>query len=171
MHYKIKVIILGEAGVGKTSLVKKFISKQFSSDYRASIGTNMFIKDIEVEFNDKIDRISIQLWDIAGQERWIKMRSIYYAGSQAALLVGDLSRKRTFEQIEKFWYPDLIDHCGHIPFILIANKSDINHEISEKEVESFRKELNAITVLYTSAKTGENVEKAFKSISKQVIQL
>ncbi len=171
MHYKIKVIIIGEAGVGKTSLVKKFISGQFSSDYRASIGTNMFIKDIEFESKDKIDRISIQLWDIAGQERWIKMRSMYYAGSQAALLVGDLSRKRTFEQIEKFWHPDLIDHCGHIPFILIANKSDVNHEISEEEVKLLGKELAAISVLSTSAKTGENVEKAFKTISKQIIQL
>lgn len=170
MHYKIKVIIIGEAGVGKTSLVKKFISGQFSSDYRASIGTNMFIKEIEVYSNDKIDKISIHLWDIAGQERWIKMRDMYYTGTQAALIVGDLSRKRTFEQIKKFWYPDLINHCGHIPFVLIANKLDINHEISEKEVESLGKEIDAKSILYTSAKTGENVEKAFKSISKQAIQ-
>jgi len=152
MHFKIKVIIIGEAGVGKTSLVKKFISGQFSGDYRASIGTNMFIKEM-------------------GQERWIKMRNIYYTGTQAALIVGDLSRKRTFEQIEKFWYPDLIKHCGRIPFILVANKTDLNHEISEKEVEFLGKELDAVSVLYASAKTGKNVEKAFKSISKQVIQL
>ena len=58
MHYKIKVIIIGEAGVGKTSLVKKFISGQFSGDYRASIGTNMFIKEIEIYSNDQIDKIS-----------------------------------------------------------------------------------------------------------------
>lgn len=171
MHFKIKVIIIGEAGVGKTSLVKKFISGQFSGDYRASIGTNMFIKEIEVYSDDKIEKISIHLWDIAGQERWIKMRNIYYTGTQAALIVGDLSRKRTFEQIEKFWYPDLIKHCGRIPFILVANKTDLNHEISEKEVEFLGKELDAVSVLYASAKTGKNVEKAFKSISKEVIQL
>jgi small GTP-binding protein len=170
MHYKIKVIIIGETGVGKTSLVKNFITGQFSGDYRASIGTNMFIKKIEVNSNDKIDKISIHLWDIAGQERWIKMRNMYYTGTQAALIVGDLSRKRTFEQIEKFWYPDLIQHCGRIPFILIANKLDITHEISEREVETLGRQLDAISVLYTSAKTGENVEKAFICVSKQAIQ-
>ncbi|MFX1446096.1 MAG: Rab family GTPase [Promethearchaeota archaeon] len=171
MHYKIKVIIIGEAGVGKTSLVKKFISGHFSSDYRASIGTNMFIKEIEVHSNDKIDKISIHLWDIAGQERWIKMRNMYYKGSQAALIVGDLSRKRTFEQIEKFWFPDLTTHCGNIPIILIANKNDLNHEITQQELETLVKNLNASSVLYTSAKTGMNVEFAFNSISKLVIQL
>ena len=171
MHFKIKVIIIGEAGVGKTSLVKKFISGQFSSDYRASIGTNMYIKEIEIGSNEKFHKISIQLWDIAGQERWINMRHVYYEGTQGALIVGDLSRKRTFEQIVKFWQPDLIKYCGKIPFILIANKFDVSHEITENEIESFGQSIYASSIICTSAKTGMNVEKAFEEISKQVIRL
>ena len=65
MHYKIKVIIIGEPGVGKTSLVKKFVSGKFSGDYRASIGINMFIKKILIDFNQIMKKISINLWDIA----------------------------------------------------------------------------------------------------------
>jgi small GTP-binding protein len=171
MHYKIKVIIIGEPGVGKTSLVKKFVSGKFSGDYRASIGTNMFIKKILIDFNQIMKKISINLWDIAGQERWIKMRHIYYEGTQGALIVGDLSRKRTFEQIEKFWYPDLKMHCEGIPFVLIANKNDLSHQITEKEVEVVAKKINASSVVYTSAKIGMNVEKAFELISKKIIQL
>ncbi|MFW9818919.1 MAG: ADP-ribosylation factor-like protein, partial [Candidatus Thorarchaeota archaeon] len=66
----LKIIIVGEPAVGKTSLVKKFVSGQFAKDYRSSIGTNIFIKKIEL---NKIGKITIQLWDIAGQERWINM--------------------------------------------------------------------------------------------------
>lgn len=171
MHYKIKIIVIGEPGVGKTSLVKKFVSGQFSGDYRASIGTNMFIKEILIDSNEFMNRISIYLWDIAGQERWIKMRHIYYGGTQGALIVGDLSRKRTFEQIEKFWYPDLKTHCENIPIVLIANKHDLSHQITEKEIELLAKKINISSVIYTSAKIGMNVEKAFELISKQIIQL
>lgn len=171
MHFKIKVIIIGEAGVGKTSLVKKFITGKFSSDYRASIGTNMFIKKKNIVSNNKIYKISIQLWDIAGQERWINMRHIYYEGSQAALIVGDLSRKKTFEQIAKFWLPDLLNYCGKIPFILIANKFDLSHEINENEIKILGKTIEASSIIFTSAKTGMNVEKAFEKISKLSIRL
>lgn len=171
MRYKIKVIIIGEAGVGKTSLVKRFVSGQFSIDYRASIGTNMFLKEVEIDSNNTKNKISIHLWDIAGQERWIAMRHIYYEGSQAALIVGDVSRKRTFDQIVKFWHPDLMEYCGNIPFILIANKNDLRKEILEEDVELIGKKIGALSVIFTSAKLGINVEKAFEIISEQAIQL
>jgi small GTP-binding protein len=105
-----------------------------------------------------LNRISIHLWDIAGQERWINTRNIYYSGSQAALMVGDLSRKRTFEQIETFWHPDLIAHCGKIPFILLANKDDLQENITDEEIYKLGRKLESIANLRTSAKTGKNVK-------------
>ena len=111
---KIKVIIIGDPGVGKTSLVKKFVSGRFSKDYKASIGTNMFIKNIILD-SDK--EVLLHIWDIAGQERWIKMRHMYYRGSHGALIVGDLTRKNTFDQIIKFWIPDLKINCNNIILI------------------------------------------------------
>jgi len=81
----IKIIIVGEPAVGKTSLVKKFVSGQFAKDYRSSIGTNIFIKKVNIK---NIGRIRIQLWDIAGQERWINMRRSYYVGAKEPNFLG-----------------------------------------------------------------------------------
>ena len=166
MDFSLKIIIIGEPGVGKTSLVKKFVSGQFANDYRASIGTNLFTTKISL---NKIN-VSIQIWDIAGQERWIQMRHIYYKGTEGVLIVADLTRKNTFEQIEKFWYPDLKKNNISSPIILLGNKSDLKKEITEEEIEALGKKINAIYVLNTSAKTGENVVKTFKLISEVSIK-
>ncbi|MFX0057686.1 MAG: Rab family GTPase [Candidatus Hodarchaeota archaeon] len=168
MAFRIKVIIIGEPGVGKTSLVKKFISGQFSRDYRASIGTNIFIKKLDLD-SDK--SISMQIWDIAGQERWINMRHIYYRGAHGALIVGDLTRKNTFIQIEQFWNPDLLRYCKNIPIILLANKNDLDTEIHEKGIMNIGNKIEAKKVLYTSAKNGENVEKSFQLISGYALKV
>ena len=166
-EYTFKLIIVGEPAVGKTSLIKQFVSKQFSNDYRASIGTNIFIKKIQL--NPDV-LVKIQSWDIAGQEKWTNARHIYYKGTQGIFIVGDLTRKNTFEQIEEFWVPDLKNYNINSPIILLANKNDLNRDISEEEIEILRKKINAEYVINTSAKTGENVDKAFKLISEQIIK-
>ncbi|MFX0003297.1 MAG: Rab family GTPase [Candidatus Hermodarchaeota archaeon] len=163
----LKIIIVGEPAVGKTSLVKKFVSGQFAKDYRSSIGTNIFIKKVNLK---SFGKVTIQLWDIAGQERWINMRHFYYVGAKGVLLVGDLTRKNTFDQINQFWVPDVKQYCEHTPIVLIANKNDLEKELGENEINVLGKEINAISIIYTSAKTGENVEMAFKMITEQVIK-
>lgn len=160
-----KIIIIGEPGVGKTSLVKRFVSGQFSTDYRASIGTNIFIKKFKLDSHD----ISIHLWDIAGQEKWIRMRHSYYSGSHGALVVGDLTREDTFKQITSFWIPDLKENCGKIPIILLANKSDLKSELKKEFITEIGKKVESDSILITSAKRGENVEDAFHLIAKTII--
>lgn len=166
--YTLKIIIIGEPAVGKTSLVKKYVSGNFAQDYRASIGTNIFIKKIKLK-NEK--DTSIQIWDIAGQERWTKLRHPYYAGARGVFIVGDLTRKNTFDQIEKFWVPDIKQHCDIVPIILLANKSDLERNVSESEINSLGKKINALSIIYTSAKTGENVNMAFKLVSEEAIKI
>jgi Ras-related protein Rab-1A len=168
IKYTLKIIVIGEPAVGKTSLVKKFITGQFIKDYRSSIGTNIFTKEIELE-ND-ID-IKIQLWDIAGQERWITMRPSYYAGAKGIIIVGDLTRRNTFNQIKQFWIPDVKKYCDKAPIVLLANKIDLGAELSEKEIKFLEQNTNFISIFHTSAKTGENVESAFKSISKEAVEV
>jgi len=92
----LKIIVIGEPAVGKTSLVKKFVSGQFTKDYRSSIGTNIFTKKIILE---KKTETTLQLWDIAGQERWVNIRRSYYSGAKGVIIVGDLTRSNTFDQI------------------------------------------------------------------------
>jgi len=166
MVYRIKVIIIGEAGVGKTSLVKKFISGHFSQDYRASIGTNLFVKKIFLKSGDKV---SIQIWDIAGQEKWIKMRHLYYRGAHGALIVGDLTRGITFEQLSEFWNQDLKKYCGDIPKILVVNKVDLDPIISNKDIEKLAQTINVKASIFTSAKNGQNVEKVFHQIAEVIV--
>jgi len=166
MVYRIKVIIIGEAGVGKTSLVKKFVSGRFTSDYRVSIGANLFVK--ELILNSDIE-VSIQIWDIAGQEKWVKMRHLYYRGAHGALIVGDLTRGNTFEQLKDFWNQDLKKYCGDIPKILVVNKVDMDPIISNNDIEKLAQNINAKATIFTSAKNGKNVEEAFHQIAEAII--
>ena len=166
MVYRIKIVIIGEAGVGKTSLVKKFISGHFSQDYRASIGTNIFVKELLLKSGDKV---SIQIWDIAGQEKWIKMRQMYYGGTHGALIVGDITRIKTFEQLSEFWIPDLRKNCGDIPKIIVVNKVDLAPLISKNDIEKLAQISKVKTTIHTSAKYGQNVEKAFHQIAEAIV--
>ena len=166
MVYRIKVIIIGEAGVGKTSLVKKFVSGRFTSDYRVSIGANLFVK--ELSLNSDTD-VSIQIWDIAGQEKWVKMRHLYYRGAHGALIVGDLTRENTFEQLKDFWNPDLKKFCGEIPKILVVNKVDLKPMVSKPDIEKLAQNVKVKTTVFTSAKNGQNVEEAFRQIAKAIV--
>jgi len=167
INFILKVIVIGEPAAGKTSLVKKYVSGHFPTDYRASIGTNMYIKKVGL---DSGQEAKIQLWDIAGQEKWIQMRHIYYKGAQGALILGDLTREKSFSQIEEFWFNDVKKYCPDIPIILIGNKTDLDGEISKEKVEDIGKKIDANSVIFTSAKSGDNVEKAFKEISELVYE-
>ena len=167
INFIFKVIVIGEPATGKTSLVKKYVSGHFSQDYRASIGTNLYIKKIQL---DSGEEGKIQLWDIAGQERWIKMRHTYYRGAQGALILGDLTREKSFLQIEDFWYSDIKKYCEDIPVLLIGNKNDLESEITKENIDALGKKINAESVLYTSAKNGNNVEKAFHLISELIYE-
>ncbi|MCP4762289.1 MAG: GTP-binding protein [archaeon] len=163
---RLKIIIIGEHAVGKTSLVKKYVEGEFTRDYRPTIGTNVFIK--KVILDDM--KISVNVWDVAGQERFQNMRFAYYKGSQGVIIVGDLSRKQTFKQIEKFWAPDLYKYVPKTtPVILLANKNDLKSEINDSRLKDVVNEIGAISGIKTSAKTGSHVDEAFLLLLKHIV--
>ncbi len=167
-NLRFKIIIIGEFAVGKTSLIRNYIDKEFTEDYKATIGTNLFLKKMKVKDAD----VTITIWDLAGQTRFEKIRFAYYKGAQGVIAVGDLTRKSTFKRIEGFWLPDFRKNESiETPVIILANKEDLKPEIDDDALHEVAQRTNALSVIKTSAKTGTHVNEAFSRLLEKVIEL
>ncbi|MHA1268889.1 MAG: Rab family GTPase [Candidatus Helarchaeota archaeon] len=156
-RYVFKVVVIGDGAVGKTSLINRFAEQKFIKEYKPTLGTNIVIKEI----NDNSDSIRLLMWDIAGQEKWKDVRHLYYQGASSAILVFDVTRPETFNNIPN-WFDDLIKYSGNIPRVLIANKIDLI-DIRKKSTEEIREMAEKVNAKFfeTSAADGTNVLEAF----------
>lgn len=164
---KMKICLLGDGGVGKTSLVYRFIQNRFSTDFKSTLGVNLLKH--EVVFNNL--RITVQLWDLGGQDKYEGLRKLYLDGSQGALLVFDKTNKASFENLNK-WVGSFREIRGpDKPLLLIGNKLDLKEFIvvDDTTAKGYA-DSNNIEYISTSAKTGEKVESAFKSLIENVIK-
>ena len=167
--YSFKVLLLGAPAVGKTSILYRFVKNQFSHDYITTIGINYLTKDMSME---KKDSAKLVIWDIAGQKRFKFLRKSYYEGTQGALLIFDLTQIKTYEALET-WISELFSLVQErIPIIIIGNKLDLIEEVGRSInfdiVKKFADNKNSIYI-ETSAKTGENVEGAFKQLTDRMV--
>ena len=163
--YLFKILILGDSFVGKTNILKRFIHNEFDSTTKETVGVEFDSKNYN--FGEKT--IKAQIWDTAGQERYRSVTKAYYKGAKGALLVYDISRRITFENIDN-WLIDLRTNGDKdILIILIGNKSDLNskREVNKDEAETKAEQYN-IAFLETSAKNGDNIDKAFSELVEQV---
>jgi len=160
-----KICLLGEAAVGKTSLVYRFIKNMFKEDFKSTLGVNLLKKDTEIE--GKV--ISTQIWDLGGQESFKSLRKLYLQGAHGALVIFDATNRKSFEKVEE-WVQNFRDARGEEPLLLIGNKIDLKKKIKveEKEAKEFAKKNNMMFLL-TSAKTGDNVEAAFHKLLKVIL--
>jgi small GTP-binding protein len=164
--YIIKICLLGEKNVGKTSLVYRFIEDKFRENYKATLGVNLLKKDLEVSGHGGV---SAQIWDLGGQESFKSLRKLYLEGANGALVIYDTTNQKSFEKLDD-WIQSFREARGNEPMILIGNKSDLKNQIkiSENEAKQFAGN-NNMGLIITSAKTGQNVEEAFTELTKGIL--
>ncbi|XP_072965875.1 ras-related protein RABA1f-like [Typha angustifolia] len=159
--YLFKVVLIGDSGVGKSNLLSRFTRNEFSLESKSTIGVEFATRSIKVD--DKV--VKAQIWDTAGQERYRAITSAYYRGAVGALLVYDVTRHVTFENVER-WLKELKDHTDpSIVIMLVGNKADLRHlrAVSTEDAQAFAERENTI-FMETSALESMNVENAFTEV-------
>ena len=160
---KFKVVVVGDSGVGKTNLIKRFISNEFNLDSKATVGVEFISKNYKI--NNKI--IKIEIWDTAGQERYKSIASAYYKGAKGAMIVYDVTNQTSFNNVDK-WYFEIKEKASkNINLMLIGNKTDLNKVISSEDAVNKAKSLN-IPIMETSANNSSYVKEAFFDLIKEM---
>jgi small GTP-binding protein len=161
---KVKVCFIGDAGVGKTSLIKRFVLDVFDDRYIATIGTKVTKKIVDVDGQTKVMML---VWDIMGQKGFRELlREAYFFGAHGAIAVCDLTNKETLEEL-RYWIKALTDVAGDVPIVFAGNKVDLENDrvIKEQDLQELASKYKGKSFL-TSAKTGQNVEAAFKTLAE-----
>ncbi|KAF6096495.1 RAB11B, member RAS oncogene family [Phyllostomus discolor] len=159
--YLFKVVLIGDSGVGKSNLLSRFTRNEFNLESKSTIGVEFATRSIQVDGKT----IKAQIWDTAGQERYRAITSAYYRGAVGALLVYDIAKHLTYENVE-YWLKELGYHAdSNIVIMLVGNKSDLRHlrAVPTDEARAFA-EKNNLSFIETSALDSTNVEEAFKNI-------
>ena len=165
----LKCVLLGESGVGKSSLINRFISGNFNKDSLPTIVGGFSKK--EIFYEEENTKIVYEIWDTAGQEKYRSINKIFYQDAYINILVYDITKKNTFKAIKDYWIEEIKENGPRDAIIIIAgNKSDLyEHEaVDEDEVRKYCKNIDAIYQL-TSAQTGEGVKELFNKIGKELL--
>jgi len=164
-----KICIMGNPAVGKTSLIRKYVYDVFDDKYVSTIGTKVTKKVLRLKNTKAKDvELTLLIWDIAGEKNFRDIRSVYYSGANAALIVSDASRRETLDSIID-WKDSLFKVTSKIPIVCIGNKIDLTSEFGEDDCGSIASSLDAPYFL-TSAKTGESVENAFLALCNRLVE-
>jgi len=171
----LKLIILGDSGVGKTSLMNQYVNRKFSKQYKATIGADFLTKEVKVDDN----LVTMQIWDTAGQERFQSLGVAFYRGADCCVLVYDVNNEKSFQNLEN-WREEFLAQASpsdpeNFPFIVLGNKTDQDggqsRVVSEKKALSFcAASGNACPHFETSAKEDSNVQDAFECAARNALK-
>ena len=161
-RYVFKLVILGDPAVGKTSLVRRYVDNMFSNDYLMTIGTNIQTKTVYFDDNE----VRFGIWDLGGQPLFKDMREVYCKGANGAILVFDLTRHNTLNNLHG-WAQTLWHCVGKVPLVFVGNKDDLKstREVSIDQTLDFA-HFSAAKYFETSARTGECVAEAFHYLAE-----
>jgi small GTP-binding protein len=181
MAIKKKIVLLGDSAVGKTSLIRRFVFDKFDDSYISTIGSKVTRKELRVQKGDQEIDLNMMIWDILGRRGYTAIHARTFAGVHGALLVADMTRRETLVSLERYWIPLLFKVVEYVPLLFVCNKSDIadETEFSMEDLEEIASRYNVglgddvpehlDSSHSTSAKTGDNVERAFKSLGHLVL--
>ena len=168
-HYDdlFKLVIIGDSGVGKSCILLRFADDTFTENYYSTIGVDFRFKCVDIGER----KCKLQIWDTAGQERFKTVTSAYYRGADGIIIVFDQTDRESFNNIQH-WIDDISRYSTDEPAkIIIANKDDMPDErkiVKNEDISELEKK-TGLEVIKTSAKTGDNVEYAFKKLAQQLI--
>jgi small GTP-binding protein len=170
---KQKICLVGDGGVGKTSLIKRFVFDQFSDGYITTIGTKVTKKEFKIKnpATDEDTNVTMLIWDIMGQQGFRELlQEAYFYGANGVLAVCDITRKHTLDGLEG-WIKSVHRMAKDAPVIFIGNKADLMEkaEFKFEELKEYASKYEAPTVYLSSAKSGINVNLAFKTLADKIL--
>jgi len=166
---KIKVVLIGESGTGKTSIIQRFAYKLFDPNCISSISSQFINQKIEIEEINKT--LQFEIWDTAGQEKYRSMAKLFYKDAKIILFVYDITSKSSFEGLKSYWISQIKQECDpELLLVLVANKYDLyeTQQVTKEEGIKLANEIGAI-FQYTSAKSGEGINSMFKNIGRKYL--
>ncbi|KAJ3435036.1 ras and ef-hand domain-containing protein [Anaeramoeba flamelloides] len=164
--YVIKLIILGDTSVGKTSVIERYIGNNFRATIPSTVGVDCTFRDLNI-----MDRkIKVQIWDTAGQEIFRSIVQNYYRRSNGVLLVYDLTSRTSFDSLV-YWFQEIEEHCDNVEKILLGNKTDLikKREIQTIEGEKLAKKRGCYFE-EVSAQSGKNIESSYQTIIESIVK-
>ena len=162
-----KIVLIGDSFVGKSNILSKYLKNEFNEDSKATVGVEFGSKSFSIDNRS----IKAQIWDTAGQERYKAITNAYYKGALGAFLVYDITRKETFDSVDK-WIPELkANGSKNMSILIIGNKSDLEDKRKVAKSDGEQKAANyGVAFMETSALNGENIEVAFDTMVKGIYE-
>ena len=170
-HMMKKMCVLGEAAVGKTSLIRRFVLDRFDDKYISTIGTKTSAKALQFSSAKGMINLRLQIWDILGQKGYKKLHQSSFRGTKGVFMVADITRRETLYSLESYWIPKMQYLVGYVPFIILANKDDLigKAQFTKEDLREFASKYR-VQYYLTSAKNGKNVNRAFQYLGKRMLE-
>jgi small GTP-binding protein len=164
INHRMKIIIIGEAGVGKTCILKQFVDNEFNECEKATASLSCATKNLTIDD----EKIKLEVWDTVGQESYRAMAEIFFKNSNAAILTYDITKLESFQQLTTYWFTKIKEYKDNeLILVVAANKSDLylKEQVPEQDGRDSAEKIGAIFKL-TSAKNGEGIKDLFETIAK-----